>query len=171
MRVLGHHGVGRQNEMGPMLLRMCMQHGILITNTDFNKMIAERRRGCIRGQETGILLIMLLSDVRNIENTTAWSDHRLDKIKTGIRTPPKITRMPPSGKGKKLHTKKLKNLETREQFRRHIDEAFSGTSFRSSDIGIEDRWTRYSELERNSAERTLVARPKQIKDWFDERDP
>ena len=47
-KVLGKHGVGRENSNGTLLLSLCSQHNLIITNTVF------QQAGCIPEQKNGI---------------------------------------------------------------------------------------------------------------------
>jgi len=178
--VLGHHGVGKQNENGDMLLRLCMQHRLLITNTVYQQ--NDNRKTSWMHPRSGDwhLIDYALSRrrdraeihlVRTVKSTTVWSDHRLVKVKTCFKTPPRTGRRAPDVQRRNLHTEKLSELEIQNQLQFNIDNTLGEASILPADVGIEDCWTRFSEAVLTSANQTLGVRPKQNKDWFDDGDP
>ncbi|VDL93831.1 unnamed protein product [Schistocephalus solidus] len=59
--VLGPHGFGSCNENGLLLLRTCVKHHLLLTNTFFTYRRGTRPRRCILGRGAGICWTMFSS--------------------------------------------------------------------------------------------------------------
>ena len=93
--VIGKHGIGRENSNGTLLLSLCSQHNLIITNTIFQQ--SERHKTTWMHPRTKKwhmidFAIIRLRDIKDVQHTRSmcgsciWSDHRLVKCKLALRT-------------------------------------------------------------------------------------
>ncbi|PFX14558.1 Craniofacial development protein 2 [Stylophora pistillata] len=98
-KVLGHHGVGKTNSNGMLLLGLCAANELVITNTIFQQKDSLKAT-CMhpRSQHWHLLDYATirqrdLADIhltRSVRSSTAWSDHRLVRVKSSLRLLAKI---------------------------------------------------------------------------------
>ena len=172
--VLGRHGTGKCNSNGLMLLSLCTQHELTITNTLFQQ--ADKLKNTWmhpRSKQWHLLdyVIVRQRDRRDVHITRCmrgadcWSDHRLLRSKMNIQ----LARKNKSARGKPLRKLNITCIPSnREEMQAKIEEALEDISITGEDV--EDDWRNFKEAVYNSAASTLGHVERKHRDWFDEND-
>lgn len=132
-KVIGRHGVGKENRNGTMLLDMCMRHKLTVTNTLFQQ--ANRHKTSWmhpRSHHWHLIDFVLVKqrDIRDvrltkaIRSTTIWSDHRMIRTTAFLSAKPEA-RKHKAERVKKLDVGKLKGEDIRMQMQNELDSAFA----------------------------------------------
>ena len=175
--VIGKHGIGRENSNGTMLLSLCSQHDLIVTNTIFQQASRHKTTWMHPGTKEWHMIDFVITrqnDVKDVHHTRAmggsctWSDHRLVKCKLALR--PKVSqhrrRLKPV---KKLNIAKLKSAESRVMLATKLQEAYSTAN--SSGPNAAALWDTFKRVTLKTAEEVLGSPERKHRDWFDENDP
>ena len=175
--VIGKHGVGRENSNGTLLLSLCSQHNLSITNTLFQQ--ADRHKTTwmhprTKGWHMIDYVITRQRDIQDVHHTRAmcgsctWSDHRLVRAKLSLR--PKIVRHIRRQKpAKKLDIAKLKSVETREMLGTKLQEAYAAAD-QNAGASTTHIWKTFKSTTLQVSEEVLGSPERKHRDWFDEND-
>ncbi|CAG4983475.1 unnamed protein product [Colias eurytheme] len=172
-KVLGKHGIGNMNSNGQLLLSLCTQFNLAITNTHFqlpNKYkttwMHPRSRHwhlidytIVRQVDMSQVLI-----TRVMRGANCWSDHRLiiTKLRLRMRYPRRSGRVKPKG----INVDKLWDPDVRQQYVNILKD-----DIQSEDDGdLLSSWTKFSSRLITTAERALGLIKRRNEDWFDEND-
>ena len=172
--VIGKYGVGNCNSNGLLLLRTCMEHNLLITNTVFCLPTRNRTSWMHPRSKHWHLIDYVLvrkrdrQDVRVTKSmcgAECWTDHRLIVSKLNVRIQPKRR---PQGNPtkKKLNVAKLSNHDTKKSLVSTLDERINSLPLDSEDI--EANWATLRDTVYNTASEILGPPKRSHKDWFDE---
>ena len=174
--VLGCHGVGKCNANGELLLSLCSEYNLVVTNTLFNhKEVHKKSWMHPRSKHSHLLdyIIVRQSDRHEVLDTRAMrgadcgTDHIMLRSRMKFRpTKPhkKVATKPPS----KLNTKKLKAKETQAELAKHMDSNLSSLGER--DAGVEENWKQLRDVVYDTAKSVLGKPDRKHQDWFDEYD-
>ena len=175
--VIGKHGVGRENSNGTLLLSLCSQHNLIMTNTIFQQATRHKTTWMHPGTKKWHMIDYAITrqrDVKDVLHTRAmcgsctWSDHRLVKCKLALRIkkPRHTHRLKPA---KKLNIAKLKSVECRELLSSKLQEAYAA----AGNLGTDSTafWNSFKSITSKVSVDVLGTPERKNRDWFDESDP
>ncbi|KAJ2950085.1 hypothetical protein O0L34_g11426 [Tuta absoluta] len=170
--VLGRHGVGNMNSNGQLLLSLCAQYDLAISNTMF-RLAAKHKTTWMHPRSKHWHLIdyaiMRQRDISQVQITRVmrgahcWTDHRLvvTKLRLRLRRPRRSIVKKPAG----LNVDRLKDREVRVKYAEALTEKLSPTN-ETSDVGA--AWETLSCHLMEAASATLGAKDRHSEDWFDD---
>ena len=174
--VLGRHGVGRENSNGTLLLSLCSQNELIITNTIYQQATRHKTTWMHpRSKEWHMIdyVITRQRDVKDVHHTRAmcgsstWSDHRLVRSKLALRAKPsrQLHRLKPA---KKPDIGKLKSMGTRANLAMKLHDAYLASDW--LDLDATANWDNFKNITLKITEEVLGFPERKHRDWFDEND-
>ncbi|XP_062532968.1 craniofacial development protein 2-like [Bombyx mori] len=172
--VLGRHGVGNINSNGQLLLSLCAQYGLAITNTMF-RLAAKYKTTWMQPRSKHWHLIdyaivrqrdfSQVQITRVMRGAHCWSDHRLivTKLRLRLRRP----RRSPMKKLASLDIDKLRDPEVRKNYA----EVLSKKLLPVNETGdVDADWGALSSHIMDTASIALGRKCRRNEDWFDGND-
>ena len=173
---MGKHGVGRENSNGTLLLSLCSQNELIITNTIFQQATRHKTTWMHpRSKEWHMIdyVITRQRDVKDVHHTRAmcgsstWSDHRLVKSKLTLKakTSRQLHRLKPA---KKPDIGSLKSMETRQNLALKLNDAYTASDWLG--LNATASWKNFKTITLKVTEDVLGFPARKHRDWFDEND-
>ena len=171
--IVGKHGVGNENSNGTLLLSLCSQNGLCITNTMFQQATSHKTTWMHpRTKEWHMIdyVITRQRDIKDVNHTRAmcgactWSDHKLVKCKLTLsaKTPQHRVRLKPQ---RKFDVSKLNCAEVRSTLATKLQQAYETISTHATATAS---WDAFKNTTLKVAEEVLGFPVRKHRDWFDE---
>ena len=173
--VMGKHGKGNKNSNGDLLLSLCTEKELCITNTFFHQPDKNFFSWMHPRSKRWHLLDYVLTRRADLSDTLCTkalrgpecsTDHYL--IRTQVRVKPQLKRrITPPGISKRLNTTTLSDDIQKAKLESAITKALTVPN---QPTGIEERWAHLKEATHKAASEALGKPTKKSKDWFDDND-
>ena len=175
--VMGKHGIGKCNSNGELLLALCSEFELIVTNTMF-KQKDERKTTWMHPRSRHWHVIdfiitrcrnkMDIHSTRTMRRANCWTDHQMLRSKMAFRIRQKHNRQGTS-KPTKLNTAKLSTTSHRESFEQEMDSAPAQWEEKETSTPDEE-WAALQQVVYNTAKTYLGKPDRKHQDWFDHND-
>ena len=172
--VLGPHGMGKENSNGLLLLTLCSEEELTITNTLFKQPEIHKATWMHPRSKHWHLIDFIITRRRDISDilitramrgADCWTDHVMLRCKASFRIAGKQRKQPSSVK-KKLDVNKLNSPQVQQDL---SDTLTKNLQQISQDISDPDAaWTAFRDAVYSTAEDVLGYPQRKHQDWFDE---
>ena len=172
---LGKEGVGSCNSNGLLLLTMCREHNLIVTNTLFrqkNKFKTSWQHPRSKHWHLIDYIIVRCRDRKDVLLTRSmtsaddcWTDHRLIRSKMAIGIAPK-RRLQKKTLRRKFNTTRLQDPSVQKEFATKLSKALPV----EHPDDIEDHWDSLKNSILETCKGTIGYAKKKHQDWFDEND-
>ena len=175
--VIGKHGIGRENSNGTLLLSLCSQHNLMVTNTIFQQANRFKTTWMHPGTKEWHMIDYVITrqrDVRDILHTRAmcgsctWSDHRLVRCKLALRAKAPRRHLRRQKSNKKLDIARLQSTATCTTLSSKLEEAYA--SVVNPGTSASTLWDSFKHTTLRVSEDVLGFVGRKHRDWFDEND-
>ena len=173
--IIGKHGVGNENSNGTLLLSMCSQNELCITNTIFQQTTNHKTTWMHPRTKQWHMIDYVITrqrDIKDVRHTRAmcgvctWSDHKLVRTKLTLRvkTPQRRHRLKPQ---RKIDVSKLKSADVRSTLAEKLQQAYEAAENHQTAVAS---WDAFKDTTIKIAEEVLGFPERKHHDWFDEND-
>ena len=175
--VMGKYEIGKRNSNGELLLALCSEFELIVTNTMF-KQKDERKTTWMHPRSRHWHMIdfiitrcrdkMDIHSTRAMRGANCWTDHHMLRSKVAFRVRQKHKRQGVR-KPTKLNTAKLRTISHRESFEQEMDSALAQWEEKESSTPDEE-WAALQQVVYNTAKAFLGKPDRKHQDWFDPND-
>ena len=174
--VLGPHGMGKMNSNGLLLLTLCSEEELVITNTLFKQPDIHKATWMHPRSKHWHLIDYVITrrrDMNDIRVTRAmrgadcWTDHMMLRCKASFRIASRHRKQPSSVK-KKLDVKKLDDPQVQDALRESL--ARNLQQLPQNATNLEAAWSSFRDTVHDTAKSVLGHPKKKHQDWFDDND-
>ena len=175
--VMGKHGIGKCNSNGELLLALCSEFELIVTNTMF-KQKDERKTTWMHPRSKHWHMIdfiitrcrdkMDIHSTRVMRGANCWTDHQMLRSKVAFNLRQKQNKQGPR-KPSKLNTAKLCAISHRESFGEEMDNALTKLE-EKEDSPPDEEWADLQQVVYNTARTSLGKPDRRHQDWFDPSD-
>ena len=176
--VLGPHGMGKENSNGLLLLTLCSEEGLTITNTLFQQPEIHKATWMHPRSKHWHLIDYVITRRRDISDilctramrgADCWTDHVLLRCKVNFHVMRKHRRQVTSVK-RKLDVNKLGNPAVQGSLCNAFINHFQELPQETSNIDVESEWATFRDTVYKTAETILGHPTRKHQDWFDDND-
>ena len=174
--VMGKHGIGKCNSNGELLLALCSEFVLTVTNTMF-KQKDERKTTWMHPRSkhwhvidfiiTRCLDKMDIHSTRAMRGAPCWTDHQMLRSKVAFRIRQKHNRQG-INKPTKLNTAKLSTTSHRESFEQEMDSVLAQWEEKENSTPDEE-WAALQQVV-FKPRHILTSQTEKNQDWFDPND-
>lgn len=175
--VLGKYGIGKCNSNGELLLAMCSEFELTVTNTMF-KQKDERKTTWMHPRSKHWHLIDFIitrqrdktdfCNTRVMRGANCWTDHQMTRSKMTFHLRQKHIKQG-AKKPSKLNTAKLRSIKEREILAKDMNDALDRFEIEEGH-SIDQEWTALQQVVYNTAKESLGKPGRKHQDWFDPGD-
>ena len=176
--ILGRHGIGKCNDNGRLLLELCAENQLTVTNTLFQQKDRYKTTWMHPRSKHWHMIDFILvrrCDVKDILHTRVMrsadcnTDHRLVRCKVRLHLKPKPRRRPNTAPSKKFDVHKLQSSANREKYQEALERQLGlGDADAPMEKEPEQLWKTLKNAVLVSCKEVLGSPLHKSKDWFDD---
>lgn len=175
--VLGKHGIGKCNSNGELLLSLCSEFDLTVTNTMF-KQNDDRKTTWMHPRSKHWHMIDFIITRRRdktdfcitrvMRGANCWTDHQMLRSKVAFHLRQKYYKQS-SKKPSKLNIAKLKAIDQREGLARDMNDALDKLDVVERST-VDQEWAALQQVVYNTTKTSLGKPSRRHQDWFDPDD-
>ena len=167
----GKHGIGKYNTNGELLLALCSEFELIMTNTMFKHKHEDKTSWIHPCSGHWHMIDFIITrcqnkmDIHSTHTANCWTYHQMLRSNVAVRIRQRHNRQGTS-KPTKLNTSKLNTISHRESFEQEMDSALAQWEEKERSIPDEE-WAALQQVVYNTAEIYLGKSDRKHQDWFE----